>query len=299
MKSGFVAMVGRPNVGKSTLTNRLCEEKVAIVSDKAGTTRDSIKGILTKGETQFVFIDTPGIHKPKHLLGEHMTGIAIRTLKEVDCILFILDGTQEISTGDQFVMERILEAGNTPRIAVVNKSDLFTDEEYALKIAEIKEKLGEFDDIVMLSSQFGFGVDRLLKSVDKFMTDEFWYYPEDMYTDMPVYKIIGEIVREKILERTQDEIPHSIAIEIINVSRREEGKKDKYDVNIYVERESQKGIVIGKDGKLLKEIGTEARKDIERLLDRTIYLNLWVKVKDKWRKKKPFLKEMGYYMDEE
>ena len=299
MKSGFVAMVGRPNVGKSTLTNRLCEEKVAIVSDKAGTTRDSIKGILTKGETQFVFIDTPGIHKPKHLLGEHMTGIAIRTLKEVDCILFILDGTQEISTGDQFVMERILEAGNTPRIAVVNKSDLFSDEQYAEKIAEIKEKLGEFDDIVMLSSQFGFGVDRLLKSVEKFMTDEFWYYPEDMYTDMPVYKIIGEIVREKILERTQDEIPHSIAIEIINVSKREDGKKDKFDVNIYVERESQKGIVIGKDGKLLKEIGTAARKDIESLLDRTIYLNLWVKVKDKWRKKKPFLKEMGYYVDEE
>ena len=299
MKSGFVAMVGRPNVGKSTLTNRLCEEKVAIVSDKAGTTRDSIKGILTKGETQYVFIDTPGIHKPKHLLGEHMTGIAIRTLKEVDCILFILDGTQEISTVDQFVMERILEAGNTPRIAVINKSDLFSDEEYAAKLAEVKEKLGEFNDVVMLSSQFGFGVDRLLNSIKPFMTDEFWYYPDDMYTDMPVYKIIGEIVREKILERTQDEIPHSIAIEIINVSRREEGKKDKYDVNIYVERNSQKGIVIGKDGKLLKEIGTEARKDIERLLDRTIYLNLWVKVKDKWRKKKPFLKEMGYFMDEE
>lgn len=299
MKSGFVAMVGRPNVGKSTLTNRLCEEKVAIVSDKAGTTRDSIKGILTKGETQYVFIDTPGIHKPKHLLGEHMTGIAIRTLKEVDCILFILDGTQEISTGDQFVMERILEAGNTPRIAVINKSDLFSDEEYAAKLAEVKEKLGGFNDVVMLSSQFGFGVDRLLNSIKPFMTDEFWYYPDDMYTDMPVYKIIGEIVREKILERTQDEIPHSIAIEIINVSRREEGKKDKYDVNIYVERNSQKGIVIGKDGKLLKEIGTEARKDIERLLDRTIYLNLWVKVKDKWRKKKPFLKEMGYFMDEE
>ena len=299
MKSGFVAMVGRPNVGKSTLTNRLCEEKVAIVSDKAGTTRDSIKGILTKGETQYVFIDTPGIHKPKHLLGEHMTGIAIRTLKEVDCILFILDGTQEISTGDQFVMERILEAGNTPRIAVINKSDLFSDEVYAAKLAEVKEKLGEFNDVVMLSSQFGFGVDRLLNSIKPFMTDEFWYYPDDMYTDMPVYKIIGEIVREKILERTQDEIPHSIAIEIINVSRREEGKKDKYDVNIYVERNSQKGIVIGKDGKLLKEIGTEARKDIERLLDRTIYLNLWVKVKDKWRKKKPFLKEMGYFMDEE
>ena len=299
MKSGFVAMVGRPNVGKSTLTNRLCEEKVAIVSDKAGTTRDSIKGILTKGETQYVFIDTPGIHKPKHLLGEHMTGIAIRTLKEVDCILFILDGTQEISTGDQFVMERILEAGNTPRIAVINKSDLFSDEEYAAKLAEVKEKLGGFNDVVMLSSQFGFGVDRLLNSIKPFMTDEFWYYPDDMYTDMPVYKIIGEIVREKILERTQDEIPHWIAIEIINVSRREEGKKDKYDVNIYVERNSQKGIVIGKDGKLLKEIGTEARKDIERLLDRTIYLNLWVKVKDKWRKKKPFLKEMGYFMDEE
>ena len=196
-------------------------------------------------------------------------------------------------------MERILEAGNVPRIAVVNKSDMFTDEEYAAKILEIKEKLGEFDDIFMLSSRFGFGVERLLNWVKDFMTDEFWYYPEDMYTDMPVYKIIGEIVREKILERTKDEIPHSIAIEIINVNKREEGKKDKFDVNIYVERDSQKGIIIGKDGRLLKEVGTAARKDIERLLDRTIYLNLWVKVKDKWRKKKPFLKELGYYMDEE
>ncbi len=299
MKSGFVAMVGRPNVGKSTLTNRLCEEKVAIVSDKAGTTRDSIKGILTKGETQYVFIDTPGIHKPKHLLGEHMTNIAIRTLKEVDCILFVLDGTQEISTGDQYVMERIVEAGNTPRIAVVNKSDLFSDEEYSAKLQEIKEKLGEFNDVIMLSSQFGFGVERLLNSLKEYMIDDCWYYPEDMYTDMPVYKIIGEIVREKLLERTKDEIPHSIAIEIINVNKRDEGQKDKFDVNIYVERESQKGIIIGKGGRLLKEVGTEARKDIERLLDRTIYLNLWVKVKDKWRKKKPFLKELGYYLDEE
>ncbi len=299
MRSGFIAMVGRPNVGKSTLTNRLCKEKVAIVSDKAGTTRDSIKGIYTKGEYQYVFIDTPGIHKPKHLLGEHMTGIAIRTLREVDCILLILDGTQEISTGDQYVMDRIKEAGNTPRIAVINKSDLFSDEEYEAKKQEIKDKLGEFDDIIMLSSQFGFGVERLLDRVKDFLTDEFWYYPEDMYTDMPVYKIIGEIVREKILERTKEEIPHSVAIEIINVNKREEGQKDKFDVNIYVERDSQKGIIIGKDGKLLKEIGTAARKDIEALLDRTIYLNLWVKVKDKWRKKKPFLKEMGYYIDEE
>ncbi len=299
MKSGFIAMVGRPNVGKSTLTNRLVEEKVAIVSDKAGTTRDCIKGILTKGETQYIFVDTPGIHKPKHLLGEHMTSVAIRTLKEVEVIMFILDGTKEISTGDQFVMDKIMEAKNTPRIAVINKSDLISDEEVEAKKAEIAEKLGEFNEIILLSAQYGIGVERLLKAADPYLLDGIMYYPDDMYTDMPIYRIITEIVREKILVRTRDEIPHSVAIEILNVKKGNEKTKDKYDINIYVERNSQKGIIIGEKGSLLKEIGTDARKDIEKLLGKPIYLNLWVKVKDKWRKKKPFLKELGYHIDEE
>ncbi|WP_410207697.1 GTPase Era [Fusobacterium sp.] len=293
MKAGFIAVVGRPNVGKSTLINKLVNEKVAIVSNKAGTTRDNIKGILNFNGNQYIFIDTPGIHKAKHLLGEYMTNSAIRVLKDVDVILFVLDGTQEISTGDQFVMEKVKEAKKTPRILVVNKIDKLTDEELVAKRQEIAEKLGEFDGIVEIAGQYGIGLPKLLEKIDPFLEEGIKYYPDDMYTDMSVYKIITEIVREKILLKTRDEIPHSVAIEILNVERRENGK-DKFDVNIYVERDSQKGIIIGKNGKLLKEIGAEARKDIEELLGEPIYLTLWVKVKDDWRKKKPFLKEMGY-----
>lgn len=297
MKAGFIAVVGRPNVGKSTLMNKIVNEKVAIVSNKAGTTRDSIKGILTIQDTQYVFIDTPGIHKPKHLLGEHMTNTAINALREVEAVMMVLDGTQEISTGDQFVFDKIMKAPNTPRIAVINKIDLMNDEEIEEKIGEIKAKLGDFHKIVTMSAEYAIGIPKLLEAIDPFLEEGIMYYPEDMYTDMPMYKMIIEIVREKILTRTRDEIPHSIAVEIINVERRENGK-DKYDINIYVERDSQKGIVIGKRGALLKAVGTDARKDIETLLEKKIYLNLWVKVKDKWRKKKPFLKEMGYNLDE-
>ena len=297
MKSGFIAVVGRPNVGKSTLMNKIVNEKVAIVSNKAGTTRDSIKGILTIQESQYVFIDTPGIHKPKHLLGEHMTNTAIAALREVEAVMMVLDGTQEISTGDQFVFDKIMKAPNTPRIAVINKIDLMKDEEIEEKIGEIKAKLGEFTAIVTMSAEYAIGIPKLLMALEPFLEEGVMYYPEDMYTDMPMYKMIVEIVREKILTKTRDEIPHSIAVEIINVTRRENGK-DCYDINIYVERDSQKGIVIGKRGALLKAVGTEARKDIETLLEKKIYLNLWVKVKDKWRKKKPFLKELGYNLDE-
>ena len=296
MKAGFIAVVGRPNVGKSTLTNKLVHEKVAIVSDKAGTTRDSIKGILNMNGNQYIFIDTPGIHKPKHLLGEHMTNVAIKSLREVEAIVFLLDGSQDISTGDQFVMDRIKEAGNTPRVLVINKIDKVNDEEMELKRQEIAEKLGTFDAIVELSAEYSLGLPKLLAALDPFMEEGMQYYPEDMYTDMPMYKVITEVVREKILHKTRDEIPHSIAVEIVDVVRRNNGV-DKYEINIYVERMSQKGIVIGQNGKVLKEEGIEARADLEQILGKKIYLNLWVKVKDKWRKKKPFLKEMGYDLD--
>ncbi|MGL5054233.1 MAG: GTPase Era [Fusobacteriaceae bacterium] len=297
MKAGFIAVVGRPNVGKSTLINKMVAEKVAIVSDKAGTTRDNIKGILNFGDNQYIFIDTPGIHKPKHLLGEHMTNSAIKILKEVDVIIFMLDGSQEISTGDQFVMEKVREARKTPKILVINKIDKLKDEEIEEKRLEVAEKLGEFDAIVEISGQYSFGIPRLLSAIDPYLEDGIKYYPDDMYTDMPLYRMITEIVREKILIKTREEIPHSVAIEILNVDRREKGK-DKFDINIYVERDSQKGIIIGKNGALLKEVGTEARKDIEKLLGIKIYLNLWVKVKDDWRKKKPFLKELGYVIEQ-
>ena len=297
MKAGFIAVVGRPNVGKSTLINKLVNEKVAIVSNKAGTTRENIKGILNMGGNQYIFIDTPGIHKPKHLLGEYMTSSAIKILKDVDLILMLLDGTQEISTGDQFVMEKVLEARRTPRILVINKIDKLTDEQLIEKRKEVEEKLGKFDGIVEIAGEYAIGLGKLLNEIDPFLEEGIQYYPEDMYTDMPVYRIITEIVREKILLKTRDEIPHSIAIEIINVEKRDTGK-DKFNINIYVERDSQKGIIIGKGGRLLKEIGTEARHEIEILLGRDIFLELWVKVKEDWRKKKPFLKELGYFDEE-
>lgn len=298
MKSGFIALTGRPNVGKSTLINKLTMEKVAIVSSKPQTTRDRIKGILTKGDVQYIFIDTPGIHKPLNLLGEYMTSAAISTFKDVDVILMILDGTEEIGTGDGFVFERIDESGRCPRIAVVNKIDKMTDEQIEAKKIEIEEKLGKFQDIVFITAEYGINIDILLNKIQRYLPDGVMYYPEDMYTDMPMYKMITEIVREKILLNTKEEVPHSVAIEILNVQRRD-NSKDRYDINIYIERDSQKGILIGKGGEMLKKIGSEARVDIEKLLEKEIFLNLWVKVKEKWRKKKPFLKELGYVLDEE
>lgn len=285
-------MVGRPNVGKSTLMNKLVSEKVAIVSEKAGTTRDSIKGILNFQGKQYVFIDTPGMHKPKHLLGEYMTELAIRSLKDADVILFLLDGSQEISTGDFFVWEKIQES-KKPFVLLVNKVDKIDDEAMEAKKLEIVEKFGKVEPILFASGLYSFGLPNLLESLEPYLEEGIQYYPEDMYTDMSVYRMITEIVREKILEKTRDEIPHSVAIEILNVEERVEAK-DKFDINIYVERNSQKGILIGKHGTMLKQIGMEARKEIEALLDRNIYLTLWVKVKDDWRKKKPFLKELGY-----
>ncbi len=293
MKAGFIAIVGRPNVGKSTLINKLVAEKVAIVSDKAGTTRDNIKGILNVKDNQYIFIDTPGIHKPQHLLGEYMTNIAVNILKEVDIILFLIDASKAIGTGDMFVMDRINENSNKPKVLLVNKVDLISDKQKEEKLKEIEEKLGKFDKIIFASAMYSFGIAQLLEALDPYLEEGVKYYPDDMYTDMSTYRIITEIVREKILLKTRDEIPHSVAVEISDVERNE-GKKDKFNINIYVERDSQKGIIIGKNGKMLKEIGMEARKEIEDLLGEKIYLGLWVKVKDDWRKKKPFLKEMGY-----
>ena len=291
MKSGFIAIVGRPNVGKSTLMNKLIKEKVAIVSDKAGTTRDQIKGIINIGENQYIFMDTPGIHKPKHLLGEHMTNVALDTLNNADLILFMLDGTQGISTGDMFVNENAKKS-NTPIVLIINKIDKMTDEDIALKLEEVKEKLGEFAGIITMTGEYGIGVHKIFEISEKYLSNDMWFYPEDYYTDLPVNKIVVETVREKILLLTSDEIPHSIAVEITDVETKPNIRK--YEVTIYVERDSQKGIVIGKDGALLKKVGIEARKEIEALIDLKVNLKLWVKVKKKWRKNQSFLDEMGY-----
>jgi GTP-binding protein Era len=291
MRSGFIAIVGRPNVGKSTMMNKLIEEKVAIVSNKSGTTRDRIKGIVNKGENQYIFMDTPGIHKPRHLLGEHMTNVALDTLKGVDAIMFLLDGTQEISTGDEFVNEHV-RAVETPIVLVINKIDKMSDQEIQDKLEEIKEKLGDFDKIITMAAEYGIGMHKIYDELQEYLTSDVWYYPEDMYTDISINKMIREIIREKLLFYTKDEIPHSIAIETVNIENTP--KVAKYDINIYVERDSQKGIIIGKDGSLLKKVGSEARLEIENLLEKKVFLNLWVKVKKNWRKKKDFLKELGY-----
>ena len=291
MKSGFIAIVGRPNVGKSTLMNKLVKEKVAIVSDKAGTTRDQIRGIVNIQDNQYIFVDTPGIHKPKHLLGEHMTEVALETLNDVDLIMFMLDGSVEISTGDIFVSEHIKEA-NTPVIVIINKIDKLSDEEIEAKKLEIKEKLGDYENIITFTAEYAIGIHKIFEVAEPYLSNDIWFYPEDYYTDLPVNKIVVETIREKILHHTKDEIPHSVAVEIINVETKPNIRK--YDVNIYVERDSQKGIIIGKDGALLKKIGIEARREIEALIDLKVNLKLWVKVKKKWRKNKQFLDEMGY-----
>jgi GTP-binding protein era len=271
--------------------NKLVKEKVAIVSDKAGTTRDQIRGIVNIQDNQYIFVDTPGIHKPKHLLGEHMTEVALETLNDVDLIMFMLDGSVEISTGDIFVSEHIKEA-NTPVIVIINKIDKLSDEEIEAKKLEIKEKLGDYENIITLTAEYAIGIHKIFEVAEPYLSNDVWFYPEDYYTDLPVNKIVVETIREKILHHTKDEIPHSVAVEIINVETKPNIRK--YDVNIYVERDSQKGIIIGKDGALLKKIGIEARREIEALIDLKVNLKLWVKVKKKWRKNKQFLDEMGY-----
>lgn len=295
MKSGFIAIVGRPNVGKSTLMNKLVKEKVAIVSDKAGTTRDRIRGIVNIQDNQYIFVDTPGIHKPKHLLGEHMTDVALETLNDVDLIMFMLDGTMEISTGDMFVNEHVKQS-KTPVIIIINKIDKLSDEEIKLKKEKIKEKLGNYDNVITLTAEYAIGIHKIFEVAEPYLSSEVWFYPEDYYTDLPVNKIVVETVREKILHHTKDEIPHSVAVEIINVETKPHIRK--YDINIYVERDGQKGIIIGKDGALLKKIGIESRREIEALIDLKVNLKLWVKVKKKWRKNKQFLDEIGYKIND-
>jgi len=292
MKSGFVAIIGRPNAGKSTLLNRLIKEKLAIISSKAQTTRDRIKGVVNVEGAQIVFVDTPGIHKPKHLLGEFMTTTALSTIKDVDAVLVMIDAAEEIGRGDEFVFEALKKC-KAPIVVALNKIDKLTDDEIESQKFIIKQKLDMPCVIVTLSAEYNMGVDRVLDVIKNYLPEGEPFYPEDMYTDYPMYKLIAEIVREKILKYTEDEIPHSVAVVIDHVERRPNGK-DCYTINIYVERQSQKGIIIGAKGANLKQIGIEARKDIEYFLEREIFLELWVKVKEKWRKNQNFLKELGY-----
>ncbi len=293
MKAGFIAVVGRPNVGKSTLINKLVNEKVAIVSDKAGTTRDTIKGILNFNGNQYIFVDTPGIHKPKHLLGEHMTNSALRVLRDVDVIAMVIDASQEISTGDLFVWEKVKEAKKTPRILIVNKIDKITDEELVKKREEIAEKLGDFDAIVEIAGQYAIGVPKLLEALDPFLEDGIKYYPDDMITDVQERFVVSEIVREKALRCLRDEVPHGIAVDVIQMKQSENGTYH-IEVDLICEKDSHKGIIIGKNGQSLKRIGETARYELERFLHTKVNIKIWVKVRKEWRDNQNLLKELGY-----
>ncbi|WP_378953791.1 GTPase Era [Pelosinus sp. sgz500959] len=290
-KSGFVSVIGRPNVGKSTLINSLVGQKVVIMSDKPQTTRNKIMCVLTLDDAQILFIDTPGIHKPKHKLGEYMLKAAENTLREVEVIFFVVDATEEFGGGEKYILE-LLASVKTPVILVVNKIDKI-EKTKLLPIIEKYSALYNFAGVVPISAIEHTNLDNLVLEVKKYLEPGPQYYPEDMVTDQPERLVITELIREKVLHSTRDEVPHSIAVDIEEILTR---PNDTVYVRavIYVERESQKGIVIGAKGQLLKDIGRLARIDIENLLGSKIFLDLWVKVKKDWRNKEGSLRGFGY-----
>ncbi|HHX73462.1 MAG TPA: GTPase Era [Firmicutes bacterium] len=294
-RSGFVALTGRPNVGKSTLLNTLIGEKMAIISEKPQTTRNQIRGILTTADYQLVFLDTPGIHKPQHKLGEKMVEIALRTLQEVDLILFLADAVAGPGGGDEYVLEKLKNV-KTPVILVINKTDR-SGRSRALELISHYSGLFAFQGAVAISALEGTGTDELLQLMLTHLPEGPLYYPADMVTDQPERFIVAELIREKLLQLTRDEVPHAIAVEIVSQRNRPGRELVDIEANIYVERESQKGIVIGKGGMLLKEAGRLARLDIEALLGVPVNLKLWVKVKTDWRNKTGSWHSMGLELE--
>ena len=295
-KSGFISIIGRPNVGKSTFLNRVIGQKIAIMSDKAQTTRNKIQGVLTVNDAQMVFIDTPGIHKPKHKSGDFMMKVAVNTLKEVDLILFMVNAEEGFGRGEEFILEKF-QTVNTPIFLVINKIDQIHPDNLLPIIESYKERYN-FKEIVPISALEGNNVERLLEQIKSFLPEGPQYYPADQVTDHPERFIITELIREKALHLTREEIPHSLAVVLDKMERRE--GKEIIDVmaTVIVERDSQKGIIIGKQGSMLKEIGKRARVDIENLLGSKVYLELWVKVQKDWRNKMSQLRDYGFNEDE-
>ncbi|SDN43332.1 GTPase Era [Alkalicoccus daliensis] len=291
-KSGFVALIGRPNVGKSTLLNNLLGQKIAIMSDKPQTTRNRVQGVYTEERGQAVFIDTPGIHKPKHRLGDFMSKVASTTLREVDLILFLVDAKEGKGAGDSYIIERLKDT-KTPVFLVVNKIDEVHPDELLPIIASYQEEFN-FDEVIPVSALEGNNVPVLVDQVFHRLEEGPQFYPSDHVTDHPERFLMSEMIREKVLHLTREEIPHSIAVEIEQIKPRESNDTVYVGAVIVVERKSQKGIIIGKQGSLLKEIGKLARQDIQNLLGTKIFLELWVKVEKDWRNKPKYLKEFGY-----
>ena len=290
--SGFVAVVGRPNVGKSTLVNSLIGEKIAIMSDRPQTTRNKIMCILNTDNAQIMFLDTPGIHKPQHKLGEYMVRSAESTLHEVDVILFVVDVNEKKGAGDEYIIEQLKKV-KTPVILVANKIDKLAEKGQLFPIISSYTKSFDFTAVVPTSALTDNEFKALFGEIVKHLPEGPQYFPEDMITDQPERVIAAEMIREKVLKLTRDEVPHSIAVEIEEMKTRT--NDDLYiRAVIYVERESQKGIVIGAKGSLLKLIGRQAREDIENLLGNKVYLDLWVKVKPDWRNRENILRQFGY-----
>ncbi len=289
--SGFAALIGRPNVGKSTLMNQLIGQKIAITSDKPQTTRNRIQTVYTDEEAQVIFLDTPGIHKAKNKLGQYMVSVAENTLKEVDVILWLVEPTTYIGAGEQHIIEK-LKTVKTPVVLVINKVDTVKKEEI-LKFIDTYRKELNFSDIVPVSALKGINTDELMHVIKKYLPEGPMYYDEDTVTDQPMRQIAAELIREKALKCLNDEIPHGIAVLIDSMKERPNGMYD-IDATIVCERDSHKGIIIGKQGSMLKKIGSAARYEIEALMGAKVNLQLWVKVRKEWRDSDLYLKNYGY-----
>ena len=291
-KSGFVSIIGRPNVGKSTLMNKLIGEKIAIMSNKPQTTRNRIQTVLTTEEFQAIFIDTPGIHTPKNKLGEFMVKSAITTLNEVDVVFYLVEADPFIGKVDEEIIERLKHI-ETPVFLCINKIDS-VPKETVLETIEAYRKVYDFKEIIPISAYEGLNLQSILKTMPIYLPEGPQFFPSDMLTDQPERQIVAEIIREKALHLLDKEIPHGIAVEIETMKRREKGDVVDIEATIVCERDSHKRIIIGKQGQMIKEIGTKARYDIERLLGSKIYLTLWVKIKKNWRDSDFLIKNYGY-----
>ncbi len=300
-KSGFVTLIGRPNVGKSTLMNRMIGQKIAITSNKPQTTRNRIQTVYTDERGQIIFLDTPGIHKAKNKLGEYMVNVAERTMSGVDIVLWLVEPTTFIGAGEQHIAEQLKKV-KTPVFLVINKIDTVKKDEILSFIAAYKD-ICDFAEIIPVSALKGENTDALMEQIFKYLQEGPMYYDEDTVTDQPERQIVAELIREKALRLLDDEIPHGIAVSIDRMKERDGGRQQgsgliDIDATIICERDSHKGIIIGKGGSMLKQIGTHARKEIENLLDCKVNLQLWVKVKKDWRDSDFLMKNFGYREDE-